>query len=264
MKECPDKYKLIREKGKCIDYYSKDNLYIFEYNGVCYSTYPEITITVSTSINSDTYEFYSKSNIPTIIPNNTEIFEIELSTNIANETSVIYDKDKTVVLSTYISYETIVINNLINKCTTYELLCGLCKLESNYYDAMASILRELILEGGIDSIVLNMANKNNKGVVIKGDSTVYQIITTDNQKNIREDNISIVELGECEIDLRNHHNISKKDSLLIFKIDIYKEGSLTPRIEYEVYDSKTKVHLDLRICNHTKIFSPSINRKRRY
>ena len=79
-----------------------------------------------------------------------------------------------------------------------------------------------------------MTNKNNKGVVIKGDSVFYQIVTTDNQKNIREDNISLVELGECEINLRNHHNITKKEPLLIFKIDIYKEGSLTPRIEYEV------------------------------
>ena len=36
-------------------------------------------------------------------------------------------------------------------------------------------------------------------------------------------------------------------------MDIYEEGSLTPRIEYEVYDSKTKEQLDLSICNHTKI-----------
>ena len=129
----------------------------------------------------------------------------------------------------------------------------MCNLDSNDYDAIVSILKEFILEGEIDRIVLNMTNKNNKGVVIKGDITFYQIVTTYNQKNNREDNISIVELGECEIELRNHHNISKKDSLLIFKIDIYKEGSLTPRIEYEIYDSKTKDQLDLSIYNHTKI-----------
>ena len=154
-----------------------------------------------------------------------------------------------------------VINNIINKCTIYELSNGLCKLESNNNDnnnmeekdAIVSNIRELISKGGLDSILLNMTNENNKGVVIKDENTVYQIVSTENQNNSKEDNISIVDLGECEKDLRSHHNISKKDSLLIFKMDIYEEGSITPRIEYEVYDSKSKELLDLSICNHTKI-----------
>ena len=85
-----------------------------------------------------------------------------------------------------------------------------------------------------------MTNENNKGIVIKDESTVYQIVLIDKQNNSREDNISIVEFGECEKDLRSHYNINKKDSLLIFKMYIYEEGSLTPRIEYKVYDSKSK------------------------
>ena len=36
-------------------------------------------------------------------------------------------------------------------------------------------------------------------------------------------------------------------------MDIYNKGSLTPVIEYEIYDSKTKNLLDLSICNNTKI-----------
>ena len=221
-KECPDKYnKLIREKGKCIDDCSNDKSYRFEYNNICYSTYPEITIFVSISV----------------------------------------ENDKASELSTYIAYETAVKNNIINKCTIYELSNGLCKLECNNNDnnnmkekdAIVSKIRELISKGELDSILLNKTNENNKGVVIKDESIVYQIVSTENQNNSRKDNISIIELGECENDLRSNHNISKKDSLLIFKMDIYEEGSITPRIEYEVYDSKSKAQLDLSICNHTKI-----------
>ena len=211
-KECPDKYKLIKEKGKCIDDCSKDNLYKYEYNNNCYLAYPEIS-------------------------------------NKAGE------------LLTNISHETIVINNIINKCTIYELSNGLCKLEiynndnnnMKEKDDIVSYIRELISKGRLDSILLNKTNENNKGVVIKDESTVYQIVSTENQNNSREDNISIIELSECENDLRSHYNISKKDSLLIFKMDIYEEGSITPRIEYEVYDSKSKTQLDLSICNHIKI-----------
>ena len=36
-KICPEKYrKLIIDEGKCIDECSKDNIYIFEYNNMCY------------------------------------------------------------------------------------------------------------------------------------------------------------------------------------------------------------------------------------
>ena len=88
--------------------------------------------------------------------------------------------------------------------------------------AIVSNIRELISKGELDSILLKKNNENNKGIVIKEESTVYQIVSTDKQNNSREDNVSLVELGECEKDLRSHHNISKKDSLLIFKMDIYK------------------------------------------
>ena len=90
--------------------------------------YPEITNIVSTSINSDIHDFYSESNIQTIMLKSIEIFE----------------KDKTVEPSTNIAYETTVINNLINKCTIYKLLNGLCNLDSNDYDAIVSILSEFI------------------------------------------------------------------------------------------------------------------------
>ena len=55
-------------------------------------------------------------------------------------------------------------------------------------------------------------------------------------------NISIIELGECENELKKKYDINKNEPLLIYKTDIYEEGLLTPRIEYEIYDIKTKIN----------------------
>ena len=48
--------------------------------------------------------------------------------------------------------------------------------------------------------------------------------------------------------------------MLIYKTDIYEEGLLTPRIDYEIYDIKSKSKLDLNICKDLKIkvFLPCI------
>ena len=53
--------------------------------------------------------------------------------------------------------------------------------------------------------------------------------------------------------IKIHYNISFNESLLIFKIDIFKSGHLNPTIVYEVYNSKTKDKLDLIHCKDTKV-----------
>ena len=49
------------------------------------------------------------------------------------------------------------------------------------------------------------------------------------------------------------YNINENETLLILKIDYFEEGLLTPIIEYEVYNSKTKEKLDLIYCKDIKI-----------
>jgi len=119
-------------------------------------------------------------------------------------------------------------------------------------DIMISNIRELI-KGGIDSLIPNVSDGENQGIIIKDSDIVYQIVPYTNQNNNKKDNISTIYLGECEYKLKKHNNISENDSLLIFKMDIYKEGSSIPTIEYEVYDPNTKNQLNLSICNDTKI-----------
>ena len=95
--------------------------------------------------------------------------------------------------------------------------------------------------------------KENKDVIMKDNNIIYQLTSSNNQNNNKYDNISSIYLGECEKKLRLENNIDNNTELIILKIDIFENGFLIPIIEYDIYNSKTKEKLDLRICNYLKI-----------
>ena len=79
---------------------------------------------------------------------------------------------------------------------------------------------------------------------------VYQITTSDNQNN-NQSNISKIDFGECEYTLKKIYNINMSIPLIIFKIDYFVSGSLIPIIGYEVYHPLNRTKLDLSYCNNT-------------
>ena len=65
-----------------------------------------------------------------------------------------------------------------------------------------------------------------------------------------------IDLGECEIILRNFYNISINESLYIKKIDIIQDGMSTLKVEYDVYAKlfgKNLIKLNLTVCEKNKI-----------
>ena len=46
------------------------------------------------------------------------------------------------------------------------------------------------------------------------------LTTSDNQKNNTNNNMTSIDLGECEIELRKYYNISNNKKLYIKKIDV--------------------------------------------
>ena len=86
------------------------------------------------------------------------------------------------------------------------------------------------------------------------EKTTYTITSTKNQKNNKDNNVSTIDLGECETKLKLAYNISINDSLYIFKVDVWIDNML--KIEYEVYypfiiGNLSK--LDLNFCKDTKL-----------
>ena len=82
---------------------------------------------------------------------------------------------------------------------------------------------------------------------------IYQITTSDNQKNNNYSNISTINLGECENKLKEIYHIDNNLSLIILKIDYFMPGLLIPVIGYEVYEPINKTQLDLNYCKDITI-----------
>ena len=145
----------------------------------------------------------------------------------------------------------------MKECQIIDLFTNKCKLKNNSPEvkdeAILNIKKEL-KNGNLNPILKDLINGGNKDLIFNDNNTIYQITSTNNQNNNKYDNLSVVILGKCETILREKYNISKNETLLMLKLDIFEEGSLIPLVEYEVYDSKEKhQQLNLGYCNNTKI-----------
>ena len=94
----------------------------------------------------------------------------------------------------------------------------------------------------------------NEDIVIKGKDVIYQITTTESQKNDHNCETSVIDLGECEkIIKRNKSYENDPIPLIILKIDVKKENLKSTLVEYEVYDPYTKQKINLDICSNVQI-----------
>ena len=71
--------------------------------------------------------------------------------------------------------------------------------------------------------------------------------------NHKNSKTSTINLDMCEKKLVEYHRIANDSELIIFKIEVFEKGLLIPIIEYEVYDLKNNIKLDLNICIDTYI-----------
>ena len=119
-------------------------------------------------------------------------------------------------------------------------------------DAKIENLQENLIYGNMD-YMFNNASENKEDFVKKEDDVIYQITTSENQKNNSKNNISTLDLGDCEDTLRSIYNISKIYPLIILKIDYYSPDPLIPIIGYEIYHPLNKSKLDLKYCEEILI-----------
>ena len=151
-------------------------------------------------------------------------------------------------------------------CDSDDFLQNYCSLRNNTpinQDFVISMIEESIesgyLEDYIEDIIKNISDDF---IVMDGDIT-YHLATLKSTKSNNLiinpiSNISSIDLGDCEIKLRNENNIDKNIPLIVFKIDYYTDYSLVPIIYYEIYNPNTLKKLDLSICenNNMKIYLP--------
>ena len=145
----------------------------------------------------------------------------------------------------------------IKECNVTNIFNGICIInntDSTVKDDIVNNIRSGLLNHTMDELLKDVIDGKKEDLIIVQGNTKYTLTTSDNKKNNEKKNESTINLGECENKLKEHYkNININDSLLIFKIDNFENGSEYPIIEYEIYNSKTKEKLDLNYCKDTKI-----------
>ena len=132
-------------------------------------------------------------------------------------------------------------NFVISKCTAKYIIEGVCKGELT--DEMADEIYAYVKTNLINS------NYTEENTLIKTPSVAFQLTSLDYQKN-NNLNLSIVDLGQCEIKLKKHYTISEEDDLIIFKIDIQDSDKSLTYVQYEIYHPFTLEQLDLTVCQN--------------
>ena len=116
-------------------------------------------------------------------------------------------------------------------------------------DKIIENIREDLLNGNLDDLLYNLTNGTKQDLLFQSKDIIFQITTTENQKNKEYKNISTINLNLCEERLKSKYNISEDESLIIFKVDYYVPGLLIPVIGYEVYHPTENYKLELRNCS---------------
>ena len=92
--------------------------------------------------------------------------------------------------------------------------------------------------------------------IIKTEKMTITLSTYYNQRNNINNNMTKIDLGECEELLRNFYNISNNESLYMKKIDIIQDGINTLKVEFDVYAKlfgNQLINLNLTVCGKSKI-----------
>ena len=118
------------------------------------------------------------------------------------------------------------------------------------FDYVKNIIQSLIKEFNNSHI------DNGNDIEIKGNNMIITLTRTFNQKNNEDKNITVIDLKECEIKLKEIYNIPKYNALYIIKIEINLEGMKIPKIEYEIYYplfNSDLIKLNLTYCKNENV-----------
>ena len=244
--ECPEKYnKLITNEKKCIDECKKDRIYKYEYNNECYKECPK-----GTYLANETDYICNDSNLVTnSIVSNSISYTDEKSSYLPEITFKLINNEN--ISQTII--KTSSNSKVVYECNTADDLnnnCNFLNIQDN--TEIINIIK--------DNINLIYNSESGKSQIIKGENdTIFQITNGKNEKELLEDefldnqNISIIDLGQCEIKLKKEYNINENDSLIYLKQENTNAKASEKNIQYEVFEPYNFTKLNLSICEEETI-----------
>ena len=90
------------------------------------------------------------------------------------------------------------------------------------------------------------SNYNGNDIIIHTGNVNIEMSNLDSQRNSND--LSVIDLRDCETILKNKYCRTDNDSLAILKIDIKPEDETSKYIQYEIYEPITKLFLELQEC----------------
>ena len=114
------------------------------------------------------------------------------------------------------------------------------------------LIYDLITEKAIQNYTMNGR------MIIEGDNNyVYELTNTFNDNSDSSDNdLSTIDLGECENILKRENEIDPNIPLIILKLEKTGEVASKRNIQFEVYHPITKEKLDISVCDQIDIYIP--------
>ena len=222
------------EKNECVTRCEND--YSYEYENICYKICPNGTKAINFICEKEEIRL-------TEMVENKKTEEIEIK--FTEKTEMILIKKTEFILT---DKEEIIINNPTNISSIIDInTINVLNEEIKAKDDEINKFRKDIENGLLDKIIMNISETKD-GFIQQSDDMVFQISTSENQKNNKNKNISSLELGNCENILKGVYKIDESEPLIIFKIDYYSEGLLIPIVGYEIYHPLNKSKLDLTYC----------------
>ena len=112
----------------------------------------------------------------------------------------------------------------------------------------------------INSILSAYLPEVNKSIILqRSDKVIVHFTNSKNElellKNINNNNnnLSIIDLGECEMLLRHAYHINENDSLIFIKQEKISNKASEKNINFDVYEPYNKTKLNLSLCDGTPI-----------
>ena len=130
------------------------------------------------------------------------------------------------------------------------------EIETNYYNEIITNIESIITDNNFDTSNLDEGEEK---IIIKEKMTITLTTTNTEKNNLINTNynMTMLDLGQCENDLRYHYNLSDDKILYMEKFDVSQSGLKISKIEYRIYcklHGTNLVRLNISICKNSKIF----------
>ena len=121
-----------------------------------------------------------------------------------------------------------------------------------YYDNLIETIDQVFTSENYDTSKLD----NGEDEYIKTGKMTVTLTTLENQRDHLIKNMTRIDLGYCEILLKNDYNITDNETIYIRKIDIEQKEMKTIKVLYDVYCKLNRtnlIKLKLTSCINSKI-----------